>query len=100
MHTQTLDNLKRQEFVAMQQQAMQEMSLETFTDTFPMFTNRKLRIDTKSQMICVLEVIQLVSGRNQSDASTFFRRLEEKFKTTSNTFVEHSDKMTESHNRW
>ena len=39
---------------------------------------------TKSQMICVLEVIQLVSGRNQSDASTVFRRLEEKFGTNSN----------------
>jgi hypothetical protein len=63
---------------------MQDMSLETFTETFPTFVNRKLRIDTKTQMICVLEVIQLVSGISQSDASTVFRRLETKPGTSSN----------------
>ena len=58
---------------------MQEMSLETFTETFPTFVNRKLRIDTKTQMICVLDVIQLVVKCNTSSAaSKVYRRLIEK----------------------
>ena len=34
-------------------------------------------------MICVLEVIQLVSGINQSSASTVFQRLQQKFGSNS-----------------
>ena len=54
---------------------MQEMSLETFTGVFPTFVNRKLRIDTKTQKVSVIDVIRLVLGATSADAGKSLTRL-------------------------